>query len=262
MKKLMIMLSLAAMAMGARADAQFYEMDLTVKTTVTKSGKVKMVACDCRTDTNTLYRKQGNVKIKGVIWGCDCGTLIKGEPYTSSTNAYGYFFWNVTTKKPLNVKLDWLVNNRIDSTAKKAEVVWTLTSTDGLFSLTGAGFGTIKDTVTKDPCKMVTSWFPSLNGSFAGWMLPGAIVTTAATDDGCSWCGKVKGTEEVSAAAPGWGICSDCAACTDMTGSAAYGTWKIKYNARVSKKLDDKKLNITKITEAYSFPDYVKAVMD
>ena len=89
--------------------------------------------------------------------------MIKGIPYTSTTNAFGCFFWNETSKKPLNVKLSWPICNRIDSSATKAEVVWTLTSDDGTFNLTGAGFDSIKDIASKDPCMLVNSCFPFMS---------------------------------------------------------------------------------------------------
>ena len=258
MNKIMITLAAATLACSAMADAQFYEMQLTVKTTLTKSGKVKMVACDCRTDTNTLYRKQGSVKIKGVVWGCDCGTLNKEQPFTKATDPFGYIFWNETTKQPMSVKLEWPICNRIDSTATKAEVVWTLTTEDGSFRFTGAGFGTIKDTATKDPCKLINSWFPTLSGNCAGWMTPGAVITKEATPDDCTWCQKIPGKEAETAIAKGFGVCSDCSACTLMTGSAATGTWRVKYNAQASKKL----MNSERVTDVYRFPSYVKDVME
>ena len=262
MRKLMIMLGLGIMAGGVFADAQFYEVEIKVTTTQTRSGTAKMIACDLRTDTNTLYRKQGKVKIKGAIWGCDCGTLVRGIPFTSTTNAFGYFFWNETTKQPLAVKLDWPICNRIDLSAKKAEVVWRLASEDGTFFLLGSGFGVLKDTATKEPCTLVTSYFSKLDGSFAGWMMPDAIVTTKGTSEICTWCTKVPGKEEVTAFALGWPICSDkmgavCFACEENLASAAYGTWKIKYNAKASKRLE----NSTVLTDAYTFPSYVVEAM-
>lgn len=258
MKKLLGSAVVAMIAFCALGEAQFYEMNITAKTTLTKSGKVKIVACDCRTDTNTLYRKQGSVKIKGAIWGCDCGTLNKGEPYTTSTAPFGYFFWNETTKKPLNVQLEFVVCNRIDSSAKKAEVVWVLSSEDGTFHLTGSGFGAIKDVASKDPCMLVNSWFQSLSGNFAGWMEPGAVVTTKATDGVCTWCTKVEGTPEETAVAKGFGVCADCSACTEMTGSAATGSWTIKFNKKAAQALQGS----TSVKDAYKFPTYVSAVMD
>ena len=265
MKKLLMTLTSVLSAGVIYADAQFYEMELTVKTTKTRSGKVSGIACDCRTDLEAeadgnLYRKQGTVKIKGVIWGCDCGTLIKGERFTKKTEPFGYLFWNVTDRKWLNVTLTWPIANRIDKKANKTEVVWMLTSNDPElpFHLVGSGFGTLKDTVSKNPCKLVTSRFVQIKGGFAGWMAPDAVVTTKATAEECSWCEKIPGTPEVSAVAKGWTVCADCSASDLNAGSAAYGNWKIKYNATASEKLE----GATEVTEAYAFPAYVKAAMD
>lgn len=260
MNKLMMVLVVLACG-SALADAQFYEIDLKVKTTVTASGTPKMVSCDLRTDESTLYRKQGTVNIKGVIWGCDCDTLIKGEPYTSSTNAFGYFFWNATTKKPLNVQLRWPIANRIDKSANKSELTWILESEDGLFYLVGSGFGKLQDDVLKDKdnCTLVSSILAPASGSFAGWMLPGAVVTVKATKGTCNWCEKIEGTEAVTAVASGWPICLECGeSCSVNQASSAHGSWKVKYNKKASAKLQ----TASKVTEAYAFPAYVKAVMD
>lgn len=243
------------------ADAQLYEVEIKVKTSVTASGSPKMVACDLRTDQSTLYRRQGSVHIKGVIWGCDCDTLIKAEPYTSSTNAFGYFFWNETAKKPLNVRLRWPIANRIDQSAKKSELTWVLESEDGLFYLVGSGFGRLQDDVlkNKDTCTLVSSILAPASGSFAGWMLPGAVVTVKATKGTCNWCEKIEGTEAVTSIAQGWPICLECGdSCSVNQASSAYGNWKIKYNKKVSSKLT----TASKITDVYPFPAYVKAVMD
>lgn len=265
MKKLIMALTSVLTAGALYADAQFYEMDLTVKTTKTRTGKVSGIACDCRTDIEAeaggnLYRKEGSVKIKGVIWGCDCGTLIKGERFTKKSEPFGYLFWNVTNRKWLNVTLTWQIANRIDKKATKTEVVWMLTSNDPElpFHLIGSGFGTLKDTVTKNPCKLATSRFVQIKGGFAGWMAPDAVVTTKATAEECSWCEKIPGTPEVTAVAKGWSICADCSASDENAGSAAYGNWKIKYNASASERLE----SANEVTEAYAFPAYVKSAMD
>ena len=260
MDKLMMFLVVFACG-SALADAQLYEVDLKVKTTVTESGSPKMVSCDLRTDQSTLYRKQGAVNIKGVIWGCDCDTLIKGTPYTSSTNAFGYFFWNATTKKPLNVQLRWPIANRIEKSANKSELTWILESEDGLFYLVGSGFGKLQDDVLKDKntCTLVSSILAPASGNFAGWMLPGAVVTVKATKGTCNWCEKVEGTEAVMSVAPGWPICLECGdSCSVNQASSAYGTWKVKYNKKASVKL----MTAANVKEAYAFPAYVKDVMD
>lgn len=269
MKKTMLFVASAivAGALYAGEEAQFYEMDITLKTTKTMSGTPKQISCDCRVETNSpLYRKQSTIKIKGAIWGCGCGTLEKGIPFTTTTNPFGYFFWNVTDGKPLAVKFTWIICNRIDKTANKSEGVWMLESEDENvpFFLTGAGFGAIKDTVSKSPCMLVTSSFSKFSGNCAGWVVPGAVVTTAATSGNCSWCEKVEGTPAVEKAAKGWAICSECSENLDNPGSAASGTWKIKFNSRVSKRMtstNDSSATI-RITDFYDFPGYVVTAME
>lgn len=262
MKKLMASAIVAAMGLGAFADAQVYEMTLTLKTTVTKSGQVKFISCDCMDDSDSnLYRKQGTVKIKGLIWGCDCITI--GEPDISSDGdslaeqAYGYIFWNETTKKPMNLKFEWEFLNRIDKTLKKSEGTWTLTSDDDSFHVMGSGFGTVKDTVVDD--ERESTQIVSMKGNLAGWSTPGAIVTVKATSGSCSWCNKVAGTEEETAAASALSLC-DCDEADERT--AANGTWSLKYSTRAAKKLADSKNPVDKITQAYAFPAYVKSVIE
>lgn len=263
MKKSMVLAAAAMMCGFAFADAQVYEMQLTVKTTVSKSGKVQFVACDCPVDDFDMYRKQGTVKIKGVIWGCDCVTI--SEPQSASTDhpakeAYGYIFWNETTRKPMNLKFEWEFLNRIDRTAKKAEGTWTLSSADGSFYLMGSGFGTIKDTTVRQPiCMRTATWLPNMSGSFAGWSTPGAIVTVKATAGECSWCEKVAGTEEQTATATGWAMC-DCGESDERT--AAHGTWKLKYDKKASAILSSKTKTVESVTQAYKFPAYVKSVIE
>lgn len=265
MKKMMIVI--AVMSAGGLAladDAQVYEMQLTMKTTVTQSGKVKFVACDCPVDSSTLYRKQGNVRIKGLIWGCGCTTLSDSMISTNSTSLakaeYGYIFWNETTKRPMNLKFKWEFLNRIDKTAKKSEGTWSLTSEDGNFCVVGSGFGTVKDTTVKDPiCMRTATWVPTMTGNFAGWSTPGAIVTVKATSGECSWCKKVEGTEEQTASAAGWSLCS----CGDSDKrTAANGTWKLKYNQRASKALSSTAKPVESVTQVYAFPAYVKSVIE
>ena len=264
MKKLMVLSAVAAIGGFAFADAQVYEMQLMVKTTVTKSGKVKFVSCDCPVDSSDMYRKQGTVKIKGLIWGCDCVTISEPQISTNSASLdkseYGYIFWNETTRKPLNLKFEWEFLNRIDSTGKKAEGTWTLSSEDGTFSLMGSGFGTVKDKTVKDPiCMRTATWVQNMNGNFAGWSTPGAIVTVKATSGQCSWCQKIAGTEEQTASAVGWTLC----ACGDSDKrTAANGTWKLKFNQKASKILSSTANPVESVTQAYRFPDYVKSVIE
>lgn len=264
MKKLIVAAAMAFVSAAALADAQVYEMQLTVKTTVTRSGQVRFVACDCPVDGNTLYRSQGTVKIKGLIWGCDCVTLSDPEISSGASSlaksSYGYIFWNETTKKPLNLKFGWELLNRIDRSGQKAEGTWTLSSDDGSFYIMGSGFGSVKDTVvTKPVCERTATWVPSMSGNLAGWSTPGAIVTVAATAGECSWCKKIEGKEEQTASAKGWTLC-ECGDSDERT--AASGTWKLKYNKKASQILSDESKAVESVTQAYSFPSYVKNVIE
>ena len=264
MKKAAIAIMAISLIGYAFADAQVYEMQLTMKTTVSQSGKVKFVSCDCQVDGDTMYRDQGTVKIKGLIWGCDCDTLSNPRISTNSTSLakaeYGYIFWNETSRKPMNLKFKWEFLNRIDKTAKKAEGTWTLSSEDGSFYLVGSGFGTVKDTTVRQPiCMRTATWAQSMSGNFAGWSTPGAIVTVKATSGECSWCKKVEGTEEQTASAIGWSLC-DCGDSDERT--AANGTWKLKYNKKAAKVLARTVHPVESITQAYAFPAYVKNVIE
>ena len=264
MKKAMVLVAALSLGGAALADAQVYEMQLTMKTTVTQSGQVKFVSCDCPVDENTIYRKQGTVKIKGLIWGCDCITIsdpqITADAPSLAKASYGYIFWNETTRKPMNLKFKWEFLNRIDKTAKKAEGTWTLSSDDGSFNVMGSGFGVVKDTIVKKPiCVRTGTWVTSMSGSFAGWSTPGAIVTVKATDAECSWCKKVEGTAEQTASANGWPLC-DCGDSDKRT--AANGTWRLKYNQKAAKILSSTTKHVESITQAYSFPAYVKSVIE
>ena len=62
------------------ADAQVYEMTLTLKTTLTAKGKITPLCATLPDDDTGLYRKQGTVRIKGLFWGCDCATIAEPQP--------------------------------------------------------------------------------------------------------------------------------------------------------------------------------------
>ena len=67
MKKLLMTLTSVLSAGVIYADAQFYEMELTVKTTKTRSGKVSGIACDCRTDLEAIRLKIEKVTQSGAV---------------------------------------------------------------------------------------------------------------------------------------------------------------------------------------------------
>ncbi len=255
MNKTTLALGLAAALFAAHeacADAQVYEMTLTLKTAVTAKGKITPLCSGLPDDDTGLYRKQGTVRIKGLIWGCDCVTIAEPQPVDDPTAVYGYVFWNQTTGKVLDGDFGWTLLHRIFKNLKKCEGTWTIAGDS--FSLVGGGFGTLQDTVDKECCSIEETIIKTMNGNVAGWMTMPPIVISKGTDDVCEKCSLVPGTEEVVAYAPGFSLC-ECDDGSELT--TVSGTWKLKYLVAQSKKWK-KAASDTSIIEIYAFPNYVK----
>lgn len=241
------MIAAATVAIGtgayaaANLDAQVYDVNLTVKTTACKEIKItKTIATlegfdysDVKGETLAV-RKQASTKIAGVIWGCECETIANPawRLYNDGTTIGGYLFWNVGGEGPFNIfttAFKWAVFNRIDN-GDKAEGVWALANADidNTVAFLGAGFGKVKGTT----CRTVLS---SMNGNFAGFLLAGSDAS------GCAFCGGDTCTA--------WQVCPCTAMYYDLSLTAAYGTWKIKYNKSASLKLR----RTGRITQSYNF---------
>lgn len=258
MKKLSVFSVALLAASAVFADAQVYEMTITLKSTVAASGKITPVVCDLPAQEVDLYRKQSTVKIKGLLWGCDCETIAEPEFVSSAEATYGYIFWNETSHKVIDGEFAWQLLNRIDKKLKKAEGAWTIGSFDDDIFLVGSGFGTVKDTVSKSTCTISSVILSPMSGNCAGWLsLPSSVVKKGTAED-CKKCQVVEGTDDVIAVAPGWSLCA-CEEGSERT--AASGTWKLKYVTAAAKKWQkaDASLSITKV---YSFPAYVKSYIE
>lgn len=257
MKKLAILAASAAMVLGAFADAQVYEMTITVKSTLAKSGSVTPVVCDTPADETGLYRKQSTVKIKGLFWGCDCETIADPQPVANDQDVFGYIFWNETTREVIAADFSWKTLNRIDKKLKKAEGSWVL-SGDDEFYLVGAGFGTVKDEIAKAACTFKEVILTPMSGNVAGWMTMSSTIVSKGKADVCKKCQTIEGSDDLSAIAPGWSLCW-CSEDSELT--AISGTWKLKYLAAASKKWKKSEVD-GKITEVYSFPSYVRSYIE
>ncbi|MBP5285818.1 MAG: hypothetical protein ILO34_06880 [Kiritimatiellae bacterium] len=258
MKKVLLFAAVAAIASGAFADAQIYEMTITVKTTVSAHGSITPVVCDTPTDDTGLYRKQSTVKIKGLIWGCDCETIADPIKVEDPTATYGYIFWNETTRRVIDADFSWKTLNRIDKKLNKAEGAWKLADTNESFCLVGGGFGKIKDTLLKSECKILDVVLTPMSGNVAGWMSMPTVVVGKGTDEICKKCEVVAGSDDVVARAPGWSLCY-CGEGSEF--SAVTGTWKLKYVKAASAKWG--KVEATEsITKVYSFPSYVASYIE
>jgi hypothetical protein len=233
------------MASALYASPLVYEVTIKAKTTVAKSGKIT-AACLARDKAQVVtYRKQGSINLRGLIWFCECESLVGPLGFTSPSDD-GCYFWDVTNGKPLkDCSIVWPALHRIDDKMKKAEGVMDLTA-DG-WHLMFAGFGKA-GAFTNGVGRLV-----DLKGSFAGYRTAPKWTWTEYGAP-CTFCdsGTADITYEDTALA--WPLCS-CGESTPYT--AIFGTWNMKYSKQLSAKLND----VTKITEVYPFPAYVRKEM-
>lgn len=235
-------------AATASAEALVFNFKATLKTTVAKQGKIKSSALTCLDESEKLvYRKQGSVKIEGLIWGCDCEALATVTGYTELTTD-GCLFWDVSAKQLLeNGSFAWKLLNRIDSNGKKAEGAWRFESE--CYDLTGGGFGSVK---TQGKGDETTFFINNLSGNVAGWKCAPGLTIRSGTYRPCTFCDEGEEETEETEIAQAWSLCG-CDTSDEFT--AISGTWTLKYNKKASAKLSDS----TSILEAYSFPSYVKS---
>jgi hypothetical protein len=255
MKKLMIAAAAIAAGAGVYAatlDAQVYDFSLTAKTTACKDIKYTKTIARLQNEVYSdvkkeqiAVRKPATTKIAGVIWGCDCETIADPQwrLYRGGKTVGGYLFWNVGAEEPFNIfstTFGWAALNRIYK-GDGAEGAWVLSNWDAenVVGLLGAGQGKVKGygtywtgTQWAGDCKVILS---SMSGNFAGFLLANSEAA------GCHFCGG---------ACTAWQLCRFCAPnLLDPDLTAAYGSWKIKYNSSASKKLRKTGL----ITSSYSF---------
>ena len=235
----------------AFAEAQVYEMTLTLKSTLTAKGKITPLCNGLPDDDTGLYRKQGTVRIKGLFWGCDCITIAEPQPVADPTETYGYVFWNQSTGKVLDGEFSWRLLHRIMKNLKKVEGTWTMEGSD--FSLMAGGFGTVKDTIEKECCSIEETIINTMNGNIAGWLTMPSVVVSKGKEEICDKCQLVEGSDDVVAVAPGFSLC-ECDEGSELT--TVSGTWKLKYLKAQSASWSKAQASAS-ITTIYSFPSYV-----
>lgn len=257
MKKLMIAAALTAMTGAAFAiDAQVYDASFSIKTTACKEAKVsKALAAyfgngnnvalpDADADDQFAYeqgdviglRKQATRKMVGVIWGCDCITIANPSwrKYANGKYVGGYAFWDPSSGEHFYIpgtRMVWSLLNRIDA-MNKAEGMWSIANNINgqAFFYTGAGFGTIAG-------KDCSAYIKSISGNFAGFR------QSIGDEFGCIFCDANDCYVEpfcngVNGNLLAWPTCDTCGNFANAKAlTAAYGTWNIKYNKSMSKKL-------------------------
>lgn len=241
-------LSVCGLAFLAALAAQgaVYELQLSVKTTAMKEGKIGSFDNVCNATGKVAYRKETTQKIKGVVWGSECEADCGG------------IFWNDTLRRSYISNFGWEFLNRIDSSGRRAEGFCQVEFSNSDGSEAGqlwlAGFGAVKDdSVSKDKSSKEYdgdyshTYLNGMSGSLVGWFYLNKIIRI--TNEDCTRCAGGSGTETVDVAA--WALCS-CDEVNDAR-TAAHGTWSMKYNAKASEKLEEG----ASIDSVYSFPKYI-----
>ena len=216
MKKLMMFAAAMTIVGGAFADcgdtvvvtnncSLVYDVKISAKTTVGKflAGSVISGSCgDASTNEAVCYRVIGSVSLKGFYTACDCDCA-------TSFMQPDVTLWNPKAKVYVSVtSWDWDVLNVIGKKNTEVEGAFKLTLSDA--ELYGAGFG---------------KW-DSKNARVTS--ISGNIVGTGAAPE-CE-----TGNCDAAIAYP----CGE-AEYSSKFDTVASGTWSLKYNKSLSKKLAD-----------------------
>lgn len=246
----------------------------TAAASATVNNKQNPLACTAEDGkVGIVYRKQASYTWKGLVWGCGCETIngkweiVQNDcddvEVVQGKTIKGCILWDTKTKQPVYVGdgsdltdagsvpgcgFGWKLLHAINKDGKQVEGTFSMSQygnacdeNDMLFEFAGAGFGSAcLDVEDGEPTCL--SYVKSISGNFAGWMkAPNKTTTTAWT--GCTYCG-LKGGEMTCDFAEGWQWCDWSHTCNCDTGiepnldaTAAYGTWTVKYNSGLSKKL-------------------------
>lgn len=249
--------------------AQLYDVKVVIKTTSAKKASISASKNPFISETApVVYRVQSSQTWKGVIWGCNCDAIRGNWTVIDQTQGIvaGCVIWD--TKSPYTIIFDedihWRLLNAIDKTGTKCEGTWTIgdSSDSSNAFLSFAGFGTLVLSTQKEDGDLsiadCMSHVKTISGNVSGWM-PAPYVTNPGKSTVCTFCGVISaGEDESHDYATAWNFC-DCAEFGDSDFTAVSGTWSIKYNSSLSKKL----FNSTSILEVYkAFPPSVKASVE
>jgi len=214
MNKLMLAAAVA-LAMGGYAMAQcelpqgcvlVYDFNVNLKTTLSKP--LKTVVCgmsDC-------YRVKTSRKLKGFIYTAgDCDCWCDGD---ALNDAWLVTLWEKKTKILYAEDGDftWSAFWRIGKAKNELEIEWTF-GEDGLMLLTGQGFGKADGKMAKNA-----------SGSVTGWTGAPLWYKLGKKAEDCTYC-------------PAYPFDFCTKEVVDGAGTIAFGTWKLKYNAKATATL-------------------------
>ena len=228
--------------------AQVYEIKVSVKTAAVKTGKLSSTKNPFIEESDTVhYRIQGTQKWNGLIWGCDCEAIKGVWKLINGENAVaGCAIWNA--KSPYNIlfldDMNWKLLHAIDAKGDKCEGAWTIgdSSDDSNPFLSFSGFGKLDVSTTKEDGSVVVSdcmsYVKNISGNVAGWMFAPEYVV-AGKPPVCTFCGiDDEGEDDIIDVTEAWSFCP-CDDFGKVELTAVFGTWSIKYNAKLSQKLSD-----------------------
>lgn len=215
---------------GTEGAGTAHKVAITLKTTgIASSSKTKKVQCEEDEVTCTYWRAQATKKIDGMIWEQldDCGDCV----LIGTKSA----LWTKTA--PVDAEMT-LAIGKIGKgvNSKSIEAVGTIVGEE-FGALTFAGFGTLTSKTTKIQCEedACAAWVKSISGGIAG-----ALVAPEYANN-CQECDPIEYA----------GCCEDIQL-AEVT--AAYGTFKITYDAATAKKVavaeDDEAVIAAKMPKA------------
>ena len=246
--------------------AQVYEIKITVKTTAARKAKLSPKNnpfVDGNLDS-IIYRAQASQKWSGLVFGCGCEAVLGRWDVIDTTvqSVSGCIIWNA--KSPYTIlfadDIQWRLLNAIDKKGDKCEGAWTIgdSSDESNAFLAFSGFGTIdvkaKKELLSNECNV---YVKSISGNVAGWM-PAPSLTTVGRPADCTFCGITDpGEDDIVDMSEAWIFC-ECGDIESVDFTAVSGTWSLKYNSLLSKKLssDTSILNVYK-----KFPTTVKSAL-
>jgi hypothetical protein len=219
MKKLMIAAAAAAMIGGVQAACEdpvvptadcavVYNFKATLTTTVDKYGKITVkndLGCgDYEKETfKSCYREKGKKTLNGYYYACECACDL------ADTDAFGLVLWDAKTKcLDEEAAIEWDILQTFGKKFDKVEAMIYLATADGEFFAAGMGSVDTKKEIVKS--------------------ISGNIVGAVACDETCLDCCD----EDFRFGS----VCED-ADILDEENTVAYGSWSLKYNSSLSKKL-------------------------
>ena len=237
MKKLVMVATMAICgAVFAASEYQVYDFTMNVETTKAKG--MTETACG----DEYIYRDAGKQKIKGIIAGCGCASILANG---SCQNAL-VILWNETTHSQItNAEFATWIVQRIAKKNNKVEHIAKIVTDE--FEVMLGGIGTYS--INKNDANL--DHVNTINGKFGGFAnAPYHVIYGS-----CSACAA---TPDIINQSEATTIC-DCACeiSDDAATTPYFGTYTIKYNKNKSAKTSKNGIS----NASFGAPAYVNVML-